>query len=419
MLINEPDGENLKDAFQRLYDMRYQVFIAANTIVNYHYSLYHELRALIKGKEKEEANEIVRARLDTSVENHTYQMLTRDFPILPSIVRSSLNRKIYTAFKNNLGDVLRGRRTLATYRMGMPIPFQITATLRKQTINEKEEIVYPLQRDLSFILLFGNDKSNNRHIVNEIMADKYKLCDSQLEIDTERNKIYLLLSVQIPVESIKADPAKVAATNLGMNCPMYITSTIGAHSPIGSKDEFLGVRIQMQRRRRDMQANMVTVRAGHGRERKLKGLEHLQEVEKNFARTFNHKLSKALMKFCRANGIGTIKTEDLLGGAKTLEKSFVLRNWSYFELQSQIEYKAKMYGIKVVKVQTKHITQKCHKCGTVDPDAVNLDNRTYTCSNADCEIYNKRLNVDYNASMNVLLAEPAPKQAAEEVPVSA
>ena len=416
VFIVEPDKDKYKQKRERLYDMRYHTFRAANKIINYHYSLFNELTQMLKDKTREEQKEIIAGKLGTSIENSSYQMIGEEFDMLPSYVRSSLNRKIYGQFKNNISGVLRGQRTLATYRLGMPVPVMASHDFRKQEVDGKECIVYPFLSDIQLALHFGRDRSNNASIVDRIISGEYKMCDSALELvdkGENRGKMFLALSVKFPTQKVVLDYDKIAATNLGMNCPLFVSTSTGQTLQVGSKDEFLRVRIQLQERRRNIQRNLTTVLSGHGRARKMKALDHLAEVERNFARTFNHKLSKALVMFCVNNGIGTIKTEDLLGGAETLEKTYILRNWSYFELQSQIEYKAKMYRIKVVKVAPQYITQKCANCGNIDADSVELSSRTYTCSNDSCDCYGKPVNIDYNASINVLNTPVKEKEVVE------
>ena len=109
--------------------------------------------------------------------------------------------------------------------------------------------------------------------------------------------------------------------------------------------------------------------------------------------------------FCVKNGIGTIKTEDLLGAGKTLNKEIVLRNWSYFQLQTFIEYKAKMYNVRVIKPSPKNITRMCNCCKNISESSVNLEKRMYICVNDKCAKFNVEVDVDENASLNLLATE--------------
>ena len=66
----------------------------------------------------------------------------------------------------------------------------------------------------------------------------------------------------------------------------------------------------------------------------------------------NHRLhlySKQLIDFCIEQQAGTLilkNQEDKIGIAQ--EREFVLRNWSYYELQSKIKYKAEKAGIELI-----------------------------------------------------------------------
>ena len=58
---------------------------------------------------------------------------------------------------------------------------------------------------------------------------------------------------------------------------------------------------------------------------------------------------RALIGFCIRQQAGTlilIHQEDQIGIAK--EKEFVLRNWSFYELQTKIKYKAEKAGIELI-----------------------------------------------------------------------
>jgi len=82
----------------------------------------------------------------------------------------------------------------------------------------------------------------------------------------------------------------------------------------------------------------------------------LQNFPKNLIFLFNaivsHRLylySRKLIDFCiqQQAGILILKNqEDKIGIAK--EQEFVLRNWSYYELQTKIKYKAEKAGIELI-----------------------------------------------------------------------
>jgi IS605 OrfB family transposase len=325
----------------------------------------------------------------------------------------ALNMKVVQKYNADVADVLKGKRTLSNYRLGMPIPFATGAVggFRKIEVDKKEEYKFVFVKGIEFNVRFGKDKSDHRSIVDRVFSGEYKFCDSEIKIDDK--KMFLFLTVQLPKTVVKLDYNKYAATNLGMNCPVFLTTTDGHKKSIGTKEEFWAVRTQMQSRYTKLQASLTTAKAGHGRTRKLKALDRLQAAEKGFATTYNHKLSKEIVLFCVNNGIGNIKTEDLLGAGKTLNKQIILRNWSYFQLQSFIDYKAKMYNVNVIKPDPANITQKCNCCKNVSRKAVDLKDRVYKCVNPKCANFAKPVDIDENASLNLLETEVKQKEKAE------
>lgn len=412
LIIDEPDNEKFKEKYKRLYDMRHQVFRAANMIVSQQYLNFQLQSSIMKSEgyaKAAEAKEIIKKVYDTGIENSTYQLISNEFPDLPSCIRSSLNRAVVKSFNNNMKEVLCGKRTLSNYRLGMPLPFNLGDSMRIEKITRNDIVEYSFiwTKGINFLLRFGKDRSNNKSIVDRIITGEYKFCDSQIQI--KDNKIFLLLTVTFPKSIVRLDYNKTAATNLGMNCPVFLTTSTGQHLSIGSKEEFWAVRTQMQNRYSKIQESLTTALAGHGRTRKMKALDRLKETERNFAKTYNHKLSKQIVMFCVNNGIGNIKTENLLGSSESMNKAIILRNWSYFELQSQIEYKAAMYNINVIKIDAYNISRTCNCCKNISRSAVDLKERKYICDNSACEKFNKPVDVDMNASLNLLTREPEEK----------
>ena len=81
------------------------------------------------------------------------------------------------------------------------------------------------------------------------------------------------------------------------------------------------------------------------------------------------------------------------------------RNWSYFELQKMVEYKAKLYNIEVRYVNPRHTSQTCSFCGHLE-DGQRLSQQEFLCKNPKCDNKddkneNKIINADYNGARNI------------------
>lgn len=150
--------------------------------------------------------------------------------------------------------------------------------------------------------------------------------------------------------------------------------------------------------RKQLQKDLKFVKGGKGRKKKLARLDKLTAAEKNTVTTLNHTIAKNVVDFALKTNSGNIALEDLGVIPKERRNEFILRNWSYFQLQKFIEYKASKYGIKVHSVNPAYTSQKCHVCG----EKGNRKNqRTFICENDTCKEYNKEQFADFNAAKNI------------------
>ena len=119
---------------------------------------------------------------------------------------------------------------------------------------------------------------------------------------------------------------------------------------IGTKEEFLQRRLAIQAAvRRCQVANRYTA-GGKGRKKKCKAIDRWHEVEKNYVDTKLHTYSRKLVGMAVKHRCAVIRLcaqEEREEDAKSDVGGILLRNWSYFGLRGKIEYKAKMYGIKI------------------------------------------------------------------------
>ena len=337
----------------------------------------------------------------TGEKNSTYQLLGREFPDMPSHIKASLNDVIVEKYKRELKEVRQGKRAISSFKKGMPIPFMKNSLrLRK----EENEIYLYWINDIKFFLHFGKDFSNNRAIVERVLANQYQIGDSSIQV--AEKKIFLLLVVKLPDEEKQRDTSLSVGVDLGINVPAYCTLSEGyGRLAIGNRDDFLRVRLAMQRRRKEVQRSLVVTAGGKGRTKKLKALERFKDQERYFVRTYNHTVACRIVDFTVRYNAGIIKLELLEGygrdeNGKLLKGDFILRNWSYFELQTLIEEKAKREGIQVVFIDPYHTSQTCAECGHYE-EGQRILQQEFVCKNPDCKNYNETVQADYNAARNI------------------
>ena len=202
------------------------------------------------------------------------------------------------------------------------------------------------------------------------------------------------MSLSIPKQELELDENIVVGVDLGVAIPAVcgLNNNNYIRQSIGSKEKFLKVRTQLQSQRRRLQRSLSSNSGGHGRKKKLKPLEKLSDREKNFVKTYNHYVSKNVVDFAVKNKAKYINVEDLTGYDTS---KFILRNWSFYELQQFITYKAAKYGIEVRKINPCYTSQVCSCCGHWE-EGQRIDQAHFKCKSCGEE-----LNADFNASRNI------------------
>lgn len=124
-----------------------------------------------------------------------------------------------------------------------------------------------------------------------------------------------------------------------------------------------------------------------GKAKKIRAIRKSKNKEQRILKDIDHKISRQIVNFAKANNIGMIKMEELSGIRAATRKSRknntkisslnkALNSWSFNRLASFIEYKAKMEGIQVQYIDPAFTSQKCPHCGNLN----HADDRSYKCS---------------------------------------
>ena len=371
-----------------------------------------ELKAKIEAAEKEMTDQelaICKYATEMSTQTLAYKFATEIETNVFGQILACLKQAAQSNYNNDARDVKRGERAIRNYKKGMPIPFPWSKSLK---LEEKEgEFYLRWYNGIRFKLHFGKDRSNNRLIVSRCLnLDKdydgeYKLCNSSIQIVKREGstKMFLLLVVNIPQEHVEMNKNIVVGVDLGVNVPAYVATNITEErKAIGSREHFLNARTAFQRRYKSLQKLKATA-GGKGRGKKLEPLERLRKAERNWVHTQNHLFSREVVNFAVQTRAATIHMEDLSDFGKDNDgnadekKEFVLRNWSYYELQNMITYKAAKYGIKVEKVRPAYTSQTCSWCG----QRGFRKSVTFICENPECKKCGEKENADYNAARNI------------------
>ena len=371
-----------------------------------------ELRKKLAAVEKEMTDQeqaICKYATEMSTQSLSYRFATELETNIFAKILDCLKQGVFATFNSDAKEVKRGERAIRNYKKGMPIPFPWNKSLKIEV--EGSEFYLRWYNGLRFFFNFGKDKSNNRMIVKRCLKmdedydGEYKLCNSSIQIVKRegKTKLFLLLVVNIPQEHVELNKNIVVGVDLGINVPAYVATNITPErKAIGDREHFLNTRMTFQRRYKSLQ-RLKTTAGGKGRTKKLEPLERLRKAEHNWVHTQNHLFSREVVNFAVQTHAATIHMEDLSGFGKDNDgnaderKEFVLRNWSYYELQNMIAYKAGKYGIKVEKIRPAYTSKTCSWCGQQGF----RQGITFICENPACKKCGEKEHADYNAARNI------------------
>lgn len=413
-----------KDEIDRVYKYIREGIFSQNKAMNQYMSaLYISAIEEISKDDRKELNQLY-SRISKSKKGSAYDESIK-FPVgLPTA--STASRAVMQDFdKACKNGLLYGKISLPTYRKDNPLLIHVNfVRLRSSNTSHNDTGIYHeykshmefldklYSKDLEIFIKFANNitfkmilGSPNRSAalrseMQQIFEENYKVCGSSIELDGR--EIILNLSISIPKRDTTLDENTVVGVDLGIVFPAVcgLNTNEYAREYIGTKDSFLAIRTQLQAQRRRLQKALSSSSGGHGRGKKLRALEKLKKRESNFTKTYNHFVSKNVVEFALKNNAKYINIEDLSG--YDLSK-FILRNWSYYQLQQQIAYKAEKYGIVVRKIDPKNTSRICSCCGS-NEEGQRVSQAEFICKNPNCKNYGKTINADFNASRNIAIS---------------
>lgn len=377
-----------KDQYPLLQDYLKQCRLMANKAMTNYYILWQEM---LETKPKNQTQkDYFRKKHGCSFQNTGYRYLGRCFGGMPSYLRRDVANRVYQDFRADLKNgLLKGERSLRNYRTGhLPLHNKDIQLCKEET---SSDYLLRWRMGIEFVLLFGRDRSGNRIIADRLIEGTYRVSGSQIYKDWRKKKWFVLLCVEIPQQDNNLDETAVVGVDLGLSTPAVCALSNGmARAYIGSSN--LLKRFEMQKKQRSRQREFIPATNKHGRQKVVKAIYAMKDKERRFVHSFNHVISKKIIQFALKHKAAVIRMEDLSGynGDET-----VLRNWSYYELQSMIEYKAEKEKIRVEKIPACYTSRACSQCGFI------AEENRKTQARFECVKCGFKANADYNAALNI------------------
>lgn len=403
-----------KELDKVLRDLRYLTCKASNKAMQMYYMWEHEKmeRKTIHGEypsEKEVFGKTYRNVVEAEMKKIMNTVNTSNV--------GQTNAFVMKKWNTDKKDILNYRKSVASYKLDMPIYLK-NANYKIARGNNGFEFEcslfnreYQKENNISR-LTFTIDKldGNKKATLDKIISEEYKQGSAQI-VQDKKGKWYINISFGFEAKEKELDINRVLGMDLGVTnavtMQVYDTTTLdwdrlSWRECVLDGKELIHFRQKIEARRiallrNSKLAEVNTGKSGHGRDTRTKAIDTMSEKVKNYRDTLNHKYSRYIVDFALKHNCGTIQMEDLEGITSKATESF-LKNWSYYDLQSKIQYKADEVGIKVLKVKPEYTSKRCSKCGCIE-----AENRDITKSQSkfECITCGYTENADINAAKNI------------------
>jgi IS605 OrfB family transposase len=341
------------------------------------------------------------------LDGYAYQQLNDLTDVVSGYVLTTCTKNAAAKYSTSKPKIFTGEMSIPSYKADQPVPVSNQAfkiyrdglrIMFSCNIFSKKylEACNVSTRTLFEIKCFDNTQST---IMERILDGTYKASESSITYDRKKKCIRLILAYSfIPSSEVALDTDRILGVDLGVSYALY-ASSVGVYERFsipGTK--VIAFAKQMEARKRDKQKESrycADGRVGHGTKTRVQPVYEDADKIARFRDTVNHTYSRALVDFAVKNGFGTIQMEDLTAVKTDNPQNKLLRHWTYFDLQTKIENKAKEYGITVVKVNPQYTSQRCSRCGHIDREN-RLDQAHFRCVSCGYSV-----NADFNASQNL------------------
>lgn len=408
---------NEKDFYKELRDMQYKTFKACNRAITYIYSndmqnLTQKNIGIPKENDKILYGKSFQAWVETKMKEIMEGCLTNNVAQTRAFVF-----KRYSYDKNKKG-LLKGEISLSNFKRDMPVIIHNKAygiletpkgfALEIGFFNKAKQQKLGLKK-IKFLL--NNLGASEREIIKRLYDGSYKLGTGQIVYNNRKNKWMIAIPYTFTQEkNFDLNKDRVMGIDLGIsnvatfsifdnNKKEYVQMYYKDRAIDGTELIHYRQRIESRRKSLAIASKWASEnKTGHGYRKKMKKANDIGDKYNRFKETFNHKVSKYIVDVALKYKVSLIQMEDLSGFSSNQQES-LLKNWSYYDLQLKVKYKAEEKGIQVVLINPKYTSQRCSKCGYIS-----VDNRK-TQKEFKCITCGHEENADVNASKNIALID--------------
>ena len=121
-------------------------------------------------------------------------------------------------------------------------------------------------------------------------------------------------------------------------------------------------------------------------------LKKIRRKQSNRVKDINHKVSRSVVDYAKSHRLAIVLEDLGKISKKGKAKRYVQKSqWSFYQLETFIKYKATLLGIPIFFVNPAYTSQVCSRCGSINKP----NGKSYKCS---CSHFDHR---DSNAAFNI------------------
>ena len=401
--------------FKELRDIQYKTYLACNRAMTYLYT--NDMQNFIQkdiGIPKQDEKDLYGKSFGAWIENRMNEIMNTSQSGNVAQTRQFISNR----YKNDkTSGLLKGNVSLSQVKRDIPI---IIHNKSYKISEENNKLIIDIslfnrdkQKELSVSKIkFDFDKmdSSSKSTLIKIMDKTYKGGSLQLAYNKRKKKWMAIISYTF--ESVKEEGLKdslVMGIDLGITkvATMSIFDinkeewlTMSRKERMIDGEELIHYRQKIEVRRKEL--SIATKwssdnKIGHGYKKRMETVSKIGDKYTRFKDTYNHKVSRYIVDLAVKYKTKTIQMEDLSGFSEYQTES-LLKNWSYYDLQNKIKYKAEEKGIEVVLINPKYTSKRCSICGCIHEDNRNCKDDQ---SKFECKVCGHKENADINASKNI------------------
>lgn len=277
---------------------------------------------------------------------------SKDYPELPSVIAKSLIVKYQ---KNKKCKAVKSLAMQICGDKGKQVKLESNNAIRIPCITKKETIaIQPLKPIVGYI--------------------------RSIEFFKRKGNWYLSYSYNTPINPVEVNGVIGIDRNARDNVATLADPSTGFVKRIGQDVKLW--KDNLKRRKANLQ-----------RQGAKPLLVKINRKQSNRTKDINHKVSKEIVNYAVTHrkaialeNLGKIKNSKKCG--RFVQKS----NWSFYQLEQYIKYKASLHGIPVIYVDPAFTSKTCSKCGSIN----DVNGKNFVCK--DCGHKDHR---DSNAGFNI------------------